>query len=226
MYEKVRLTKRQIKEDRFTAFMLNSKQQLEENWQYFAIGAVVVILGVVGIIYYLNSANESAQLAAAQLSQANMQYRQGNSQVAILTLADVLAKYGSSSYAEQATFMLGKINLETRNYEEAKHYFEMYLEKYKNDQLNRAAAMSGLGITLENQGKYPEAADTFERAVSEYTESPLLADLHFGAMRNYLMAGQIEKAREHFKIISDKFKGTGMAESAARLFYEKSQPSS
>jgi predicted negative regulator of RcsB-dependent stress response len=206
--------------------MLNSKQQLEENWQYFAIGAVVVILGVVGVIYYLKSANESAQLAATQLSQANMQYRQGNSQVAILTLTDVLAKYGSTGYAEQATFMLGKINLETRNYEEAKHYFEMYLEKYKNDPLNRAAAMSGLGITLENQGKYPEAADKFEKAAAEFPESALLANLHLGAMRNYLMAGLVEKAREHFNIISDKFKGTGMAESAARIFYEKSQPSS
>jgi len=203
--------------------MLNSKQQLEENWQYFAIGAVVVILAVVGIIYYLNSIEDSGQLAAVQLSQANMQYRQGNSQVAILTLTDILSKYGNTSFAEQATFMLGKVNLETRNYEEAKLYFEMYLEKYQNDPLNRAAAMSGLGVALENQGKYAEAANMFEKAANEFPESALLADLHLGAMRNYLMAGQVEKARGHFDIINERFQGTGMAERAARLFYEKSQ---
>jgi TolA-binding protein len=223
MFEKVKLSKRQIKEDKFTTFMLSSKQQLENNWQYFAIAAIVVVLGVVGIIYYFNSREESAALAANQLAQATMQYRQGNSQVAILTLTDILNKYGSSSFAEQATFLLGKINLETRNYEEAKLHFNSYLDKYKNDQLNRSAAMAGLAVAMENQGQYADAAAQFEKAAVEYPESALLPELHLGAMRNYLMAGQIEKAREHFDIISEKFEGTETVNNAARLFYEKSK---
>ena len=225
MHEKVKLTKRQIKRDNFTAFMLNSKQQLEENWQYFAIGAVVIILAVVGIVYYMNSQKDKAQLGAIQLAQATMQYRQGNSQVAILTLADILTKYSGTGYAEQATFMLGRVNLETRNYEEAKLYFEQYLEQYKDNALNRAAAMAGLGVTYENQGKYPEAAEMFAKAAADYPESAILPDLHFGAMRNFLLAGQKEKAKEQFDIINTKFPGTEMAVSAARLFYEKSQNS-
>ncbi len=225
MFEKVKLSKRQIKEDRFTSFMLSSKQQLEENWQYIAIGAVVVVLAVVGIVYYMNSEKDKAQLAATQLSQATMQYRQGNGQVAILTLADILTKYSGTGHAEQATFMLGKINLETRNYEESKLYFEMFLEKYENNPLNRAAAMAGLGVVLENQGKYAEAAEMFANAASEYPESALLPELHFGAMRNYLLAGQKDKAKEHFDIINEKFQGTDMTNNAARLFFEKSQAS-
>lgn len=225
MFEKVKLSKRQIKEDRFTSFMLISKQQLEENWQYFAIGAVVVVLAVVGVVYYMNSEKDKAQLAATQLSQATMQYRQGNGQVAILTLADILTKYSGTGYAEQATFMLGKINLETRNYEEAKLYFEMFLEKYKKNPLNRAASMAGLGVVLENQGKYDEAAEIFAKAATEYPESALLPELHFGAMRNYLLAGQKDKAKVHFDVINEKFQGTDMANNAARLFFEKSQAS-
>jgi TolA-binding protein len=223
MFEKVKLSKRQIKEDKFTTFMLSSKQQLENNWQYYAIGVIVVVLAVVGIIYYLNSQQESSTLAATQLAQANMQYRQGNSQVAILTLADILTKYGGSQFAEQATYMLGKINLETRNYEEAKLHFNTYLEKYKNDKLIRPAAMLGLAVTYENQGQYAEAAAQFEKTIQEFPESPQLPELHLGAMRNHLLARQDAKAREHFEIISEKFKGTETANAAARLFYEKSQ---
>lgn len=225
MQDKAKLTKRQIKEDHFTAFMLNSKHQMEENWQYLAIGAIVVILAIVGVFYYLNSAKDKAQLAATQLAQATLQYRQGNGQVAILTLADILAKYGGSSYAGQATFMLGKINLETRNYDEAKLYFEKYLNEFKDNDLNRAASMSGLGIVFENQGKYAEAAEMFSKAAVDFPESPILPDLHMGAMRNYLQAGQKDKAKEHFDIINEKFQGTDLANDAARLFFEKSQTS-
>lgn len=226
MHERVKLTKRQLKEDSFTAFMLNSKHQLEENWQYFAIGAVAIVLAVVGIVYYLNSAKETSDLAAAQLSQANMQYRQGNNQVAILTLTDILTKYGSTSFAEQATFMLAKLNLETRNYAEAKLYFEMYLEKYKKDPLQRAAAMSGLGVTLENQGQYAEAAEHFEKAIADFPESALIVVLHLGALRNELMSGQPEKAKTHLDAINEKAPNTDMATEAARLYYEKAKSAS
>ena len=49
MQSKMKLTKRQVKEDRFTTFMLTSKDKLqgefEDNWQYYVIGfAVVVVL--------------------------------------------------------------------------------------------------------------------------------------------------------------------------------------
>ncbi|MGH8015602.1 MAG: tetratricopeptide repeat protein [Candidatus Zixiibacteriota bacterium] len=225
MYEKVKLSKRQIKEDKFTAFMLSSKKQMEENWQYYAIAAVVMVLLVVGIIYYLDSRSDSSNLAATQLAQATMQYRQGNSQVAILTLSDIVTKYGSTGFAEQATFLLGKINLETRNYEEAKLYFELYLEKYKEHELNRAASLAGLGVAFENQGRYDEAAAQFEKAVQEYPESALLSDLHYGAMRNYLMAGQSEKAKVHLDVITELFGGTKVATDAALLFYEKAKTS-
>lgn len=225
MFEKVKLSKRQIKEDKFTTFMLSSKHQFEENWQYLLIGAVVLVLGIVGIVYYFDSKKETTDLAANQLAQATMQYRQGNSQVAILTLADLLSKYGNTTFAEQATYMLGKINLETRNFEEAKLYFNNYLEKYKKDELYRAASMSGLGVALENQGRYADAAAQFEKAALDFPESAFLPEFHMGAMRNYLLAGQSEKAREHFDIITKKFQGMEIVNSAARLFYEKSSQS-
>ena len=222
MQERVKLTKRQIKEDKFTAFMLSSKHHIEENWQYLAIGVVIVILAVTGIVYYMNAATESGELASAQLSQANLQYRQGNSQVAILTLTDILNKYSGTNAAEQATFMLGKVNLETRNYEEAKLYFSQYLQNYQKNPLNRSAATSGLAVALENQGNFAEAAETFEKGATEFAGSALDAELNLGAMRNFLMVGQTEKAREHYDFLVENYGDTEMAQRAARLFYEKS----
>jgi predicted negative regulator of RcsB-dependent stress response len=222
MQERVKLTKRQIKEDKFTAFMLSSKHQFEENWQYIAIGIVIVILAVAGIVYYNNSAKEAGLAAATQLSQANMQYRQGNNQVAILTLNDIVTKYPDTKAARQATYMLGKVNLETRNYEEAKLYFNQFLEKFKDDILNRAAATSGLAVTNENQGNYSEAAAIFEKGATEFAGSAFEAEFHYGALRNYLMAGMSEKAREEYEFILENYAGSEQGQKAIRLYNEKS----
>ncbi len=226
MYGKVKLTKRQIKEDKFTEFMLNSKQQVEENWQYLAIAVIVVILGVVGSVYYFDSVRETSRQAAANLSKGNLEFRGGNSQVAILTFNEIINNYGGTNSAEQATFMLGKANLQTRNYPEAIRFFELYLQKYQKNLLNRASSYSGLGAAMENQGNFQEAAEVFEKGTLELPESPLQQSLRFGAMRNYLKVDNVEKARPHFDYITENFEGSETANRAARLFYEKSTPSS
>ena len=226
MYGKVKLTKRQIKEDKFTAFMLTSKQQVEENWQYLAIAVIVAILGVVGSVYYLDSVEETSRLAAANLSKGNLEFRGGNSQVALLTFNDIINNYGGTKSAEQATFMLGKVNLQTRNYSEAIRFFEMYLQKYSKNLLNRASSYTGLGTAMENQGNFLEAAEAFEKGTMELSESPLQQSLRFGAMRNYLKVDNVEKARPHFKYITENFEGTETANRASRLFYEKSAATS
>ena len=226
MYGKVKLTKRQIKEDKFTEFMLNSKQQVEENWQYLAIAVIVVILGVVGSVYYLDSVEETSRQAAANLSKGNLEYRNGSSQVALLTFNDIVNNYGGTKSAEQATFMLGKVNLQTRNYSEAIRFFEMYLQKYSKNLLNRASSYTGLGTAMENQGNFLEAAEAFEKGTMELSESPLQQSLRFGAMRNYLKVDNVEKARPHFEYITENFEGTETANRAARLFYEKATASS
>ena len=226
MYGKVKLTKRQIKEDKFTEFMLNSKQQVEENWQYLAIAVIVIILAVVGSVYYFDSVKETSRQAAANLSKGNLEFRSGNSQVAILTFNEIVNNFGGTKSAEQATFMLGKVNLQTRNYPEAIRFFEMYLQKYPKNLLNRASSYTGLGTAMENQGNFEEAAEIFEKGTIELPDSPLQQSLRFGAMRNYLKVDNVEKARPHFEYINENFEGSESANRAARLFYEKSSASS
>ncbi|MCH8026731.1 MAG: tetratricopeptide repeat protein [candidate division Zixibacteria bacterium] len=225
MYGKVKLTKRQIKEDKFTAFMLNSKQQVEENWQYLAIAVIVVILGVVGSVYYFDSVEEASRQAAANLSKGNLEFRGGSSPEAILTFMGIINNFGGTKSAEQATFMLGKVNLQTRNYPESIRYFEMYLQKYQKNLLNRASSYTGLGTALENQGNFQEAAEAFEKGTMAMPDSPLQQSLRIGAMRNYLKVDSVEKARPHFEYITERFEGSETANRAARLFYEKARAS-
>lgn len=220
MATKVKLSKRQIKEDKFTAFVLTAKDQVMLNWQYYLVGAVALVLVIVGVVYLINSQSTANRAAADLFSQGMGEHRQGNNQVAILTFARVLEEYGGEVEAENATFMLGRLNLETNNFSEAIRYFEMYLSKYKQ-KLNRASALAGIAAAREGQLQYADAAKQFEAAIAEYPDGPLVADYHVGAIRNFVLANDLEAARKHFDEIELKFPGSRWEEQAIFLLSEK-----
>ncbi len=223
MYNKVKLTKRQIKEDKFTTFVLSSKEYVQQNWQFFAIGLVVLILVITGISYYVGSQSNRTQEAAARFARALLDYRNGNSQVAILSFSQILDDFGNDDVAEQSTFLLGKLNLESRNYPEAVRYYEMYLSRFKDNGLNRAASQAGIAACNENQGQYGVAAQKYAEAFEEYPEGPLGGDYQFSSMRCYLEANDYVKAKEHFDRISELYPGTNLVNRATRMYAEKGQ---
>ncbi len=221
MYQKVKLSKRKIKEDKFTAFMLKSKSWFIENWQFTVIGVVAAILLATAGTYYTASQASRQQEAATRLSRAVMDYRNENNQVAIMSLSQIVEEYGGDYSARQATFLLGKVNLKIRNYPEAIRYFEMYLSTYRDDKLIRASALAGIAGCYEDQANFAEAANKYAEASEEYPEGPMNGDCQLSALRNYLEAGDAENARLFYESLNADFKGTELANTATRLFMEK-----
>ncbi|MFZ5979354.1 MAG: tetratricopeptide repeat protein, partial [Candidatus Zixiibacteriota bacterium] len=131
MQNKVKLSKRQIKEDKFTAFMLESKQQFLEHWQTYVISIVGVILVVAAVAYYFNSRQAKEEESAYKFARALLDYRNGNSQIALMSLNQIITDYSGSNVAGKTTFLLGKINYESKNYPEAIRYYEQFVRDYR-----------------------------------------------------------------------------------------------
>jgi TolA-binding protein len=222
MSDKVKLTKRQIKEDKFTAFMLNSRTWFTDNWQLTIIGVAAVILVAVAGMYYSQSQETKAEEASTRFARALLDYRNGNNQVAIMGFSQIVDDYSSSQPAEQATFLLGKLNYTTRNYQEATRYFEMYLNKYRDNKMSRAASQAGIASCHEEQAAYAEAADRFQRAFDEYPDGPLGGDYLSGALRNNLKIGEVEKATANLDTIKVRFEGSELVDRAIRSLAEYS----
>jgi len=221
MYQKVKLTKRQIKEDKFTAFMLRSRTWFLENWQLVVIGAAAVALVIVAVVYYGQSRTAKSEEAANKFARALQDFRGGNDQVAIMGFTQIVDDYPGQESAEQATFLLGKLNYRTRNYEEAVRFYQMYLDKYHDDQLTRAAAQAGLAACNEDQGNYVSAAENYQKAFEEFPDGPLGGDYLYGAMRNYLQLGEVDKAQTDLDTIKARFEGSELSRRAIREFVEK-----
>ncbi len=221
MQSKVKLTKREIKEDKFTTFMLTAKDQFQQNWQFYVIGIVVVILLVAAVSYYFSSQSTKGEEASARFARAMLDYQNGNDQIAILGFTEVIDDYGGAAVCEQAVYLVGKINLDTRNYSEAIRYFQMYLDKYKADRISRAAALAGIAVASENQGNNAEAAASFVRASEEYPEGPMAADYELGAVRNFLEVGDAESAEARLAVLKKEHADDENTNRAIRLYTEK-----
>jgi len=221
MYNKVKLTKRQIKEDKFTTFMLSTREQIQENWQFWVIGLLAVILVVAAGTYYFSSQSSKSLEAAQRYAEAMSSYRSGQSQVAVIAFAQIIDDFGSEKVAEQATYMLGKANYDARNYPEAIRYFEMYLSKYKDNKLDRAASLAGIASSQENQGEYGIAADGFVKAYQEYPDGPIANDYLASAVRDFSEAGQVDQAREYLDLLKKEFPAGEPTRRARRVFAEK-----
>lgn len=221
MHGKVKLTKRQIKEDKFATFMLTAKDRFEQSWQYYVIGVVAVILAVVAVVYYFNSSRTAREDAAKKYSEAVASSSSGNNQVAILSLTQIVEQDADAVTTRQALFLLGQLNLESRNYPEATRYFEQFVSKYSDDKLMYAAALAGLGVCAENQGQYADASAKYEQAAEAYPGGPSEGDFLTSSMRSSLEAGETDKAKLRLATIKEKYKNSDVANRAERLFTEK-----
>lgn len=201
--------------------MLNAKNQITDNWQFYAIGVIIIILIVVAITYYLDSQKTKSAEATELYSQAVLQYSGGNTQIALVTLNQLVDDFTGEEAAKKATYLLGNINLQTNNYPEAIRYFQIYTSTYSENKLNLAASYAGMATAYENQGQYTEAEQNYIKAVDVYPGGPLAGDYLYGAMRTALLNGNSTQAETYKNRIEDEFPNTDLARKAVLLFTEQ-----
>ena len=221
MQSKVKLTKRQVKEDKFTTFMLNTRTQVTENWQFLVIGLVAVLVLVAAVVWYFNNQQEKTTEAEDKLAAAVSQYQSGNNQVAILGLTQLIDEFGGTPSARTATYYLAGLYLSQRNFGDAITTYQKYLDEYDDNQLERAAAYGGIAAAYEGQGDFANAADNYIKAIEAYPDGPLEADYRYGAVRNYVQTGDMEAAKAQVDTLKEKSGGTDSAKRAERLYAEK-----
>lgn len=216
MRNKVKITKRQIKEDRFTTNMLLAKDWIMENWQMVSIVAAIAVIIIVAVAYFINVGKSRETEASDRYYRAMAEFRRQNYQPAILEFTSIADDY-SGQIAGLAQFNLANAHFESKNYDEAITNFQKYIDKFHGDKLMTASAYAGIGASLENKSEFGAAADKFMEAINYYPDSPGAPDYYLGAVRNYVMAGDADKADKTLKELQEKFSGSNQARSATRL---------
>ena len=191
-----RITKKEIKQDKFVTFSLKVSEWVQKHLnQVLMVTGGVVLLAVV-VFFVLSTQAKRERKAAELLGKANMELQGGNMGAAVSDLQTVVNQYGGSKSAGQATFLLGSAYFYARDYVQAQSMFEKYLDKYNQDLLLASSAQAGIADCHVQRGNFLQAGEEFAKAASVHPAGFLAPQYLLRAADAYARAEQMDRAKE------------------------------
>ncbi len=212
----IKITKQQIKEDKFTKAMLLTRDWILDNWKALALAAAAVIIIIVAVVIYTGMQSGRSEEAGSRLTQAISQFRTQNYQAAIIELGDIADKY-SGDVAASALFYLAEAHYASRNYDEALANYTKYADKYHRHDLTLASALAGIAACLENKADYKAAAEKYFDTYQKYPESPNAPDYLLGAVRCHINLGDGSRVGEILDLLKKDYGTTDQYKNAVML---------
>jgi tetratricopeptide (TPR) repeat protein len=203
---KKKMTKQDLKEDKFVKAALQAKTYFDENSRQVTM-LVLGIFAVVAIFIIYNYTSKEGRIAAnGQLGIAQIEFSNGNYDKATVRLQKLIDKHSGSDAALQGTFLLANIYFQQKDYDDARHYFQVFIENYSGSNILLASGYAGLAACYEIDNDFMQAAELYDEAAdltTDFTESDNYCYL---AGICYKKAGQFDKAKNQFKKLVDDSK--------------------
>ncbi len=208
-----RVSKGDLKEDKFQQAVEKVAEFYYADPKRFWIGVGIALVVIVGVILLVQNrpkpvANPEAEL---RLMDALGNYFQGNNDYAEQAFRELATRFGRDYAGIKAHYYLGSIYIhsEPPRVEEAKREFATFIKKSRNDPVLSPAALIGLAICEEKLGNYARAGKIYESVYRRYPKSPLGFEGMMQAGRCYRQAGMLERAEKIYEEILEKEKPTG-----------------
>jgi TolA-binding protein len=214
-----RLTKKQLKQDKFVEGVRVALTYAREN-------IAVTVLGLIGFVALVTLAlrvggtaigGDGPQDTEADraLASARGQFLTGSLEAGAAALEDVRSRHSGSRAAREATYLLGNTLYENGEYARAQKAFEDFLKKPLHGDLLRDGARLGIAACKEETGN-------LAGATSDYLNLWNAPDAHPGTRLQAALAaarcsraqGLDERARELYEEIQARFPSTLEADEA------------
>lgn len=202
MATRQRLTKRQIKEDKFVTNLLLAQQYFTEHVGRFIMGLAAVALAAAVVFFLVSGSQAREQEANELLGRATVEFRASSFQLAAVDFQSILDNYGGTDAAAFASFYIANAYFELKNYDQAGEYFKLHLDKYKIDEMLTASAMAGLGHCYRGKGELQAAGDAFYDAYKKYPDGYVAADCLFYGAQSFAAVGDSSHAQVLWDIFS------------------------
>jgi tetratricopeptide (TPR) repeat protein len=201
---KKKVTKQDLKEDKFVKFSLQAKSYVDEHYQKImrtalAIGAVIVIL----VFYYYNS-QETEIEANSQLGIAQIEFTNGNLAKASERLVRLIEDYDGTDAANEGMFLLANTYFQQKRYPDAQVYFDKFVGGYSGSNILLASGYAGLAACEEINSNFEEAANLYEQAADLAPDFPESDNYYYLSALCYKRVGDLDKAKSIFeKLVSE-----------------------
>jgi tetratricopeptide (TPR) repeat protein len=199
-----KITKQELKEDKFVKFSLQAKNYVDENYQkLMRIGLGILAVVVIIIFFYYESVQTEVD-ANSQLGIAEIEFTNGQLSKASQRLSRLIEDYDGTDAADQGLFLLANIYFQQQNYDQAREYFEKFVDAYNGSNILLSSGYAGLAACEEADKNYMEAASLYEQAAETAPDFPEADNQLFLAGLCYKKAGDIDKAKSIFEELAEE----------------------
>jgi tetratricopeptide (TPR) repeat protein len=224
---KKKISKKELKQDALITTYAQVTSFYENNKKNISIGITVFVVVVIAAVVYLKNRSENNEKAMTQLGSIHQFFDNGQYQIAIdgvperniAGLRSIVENYGDSNAGDIAKFYLASAYYQIGNYDEALKYFE---DCSLSDELLAVSRLSGIGCCYEAKGMHRDAAAYFEKAATKNTKDINAAENLNNAARNYVLAGDKEKALDLYKRLKKNYSTTSFGRDADRYIVQLS----
>lgn len=221
MSQKVKITKKDLKQDKFTTTMLLAKDNIVEHWMYYVGGLVAVFLLVFGVTFYKQEGQTKNAEASDLFNRGMSEYMSNNYELATSTFISVVDDFGSTVSAEKALFNLGNAYFLNNNFDKAIEAFNDYLKKYGGkDKYFTCSAIAGVAASLAGKGEAQQAADKYREAAERFPDFEFAGKYYVKAMEQYVAAGNMESAKVVFAKLEKNYKDASFYDDAVLVAAE------
>ena len=182
-----------------------------------AIGAGSIVVLVLVIWFAVASGKRKEAFALQALEGARVAMDAGNLPLAQNELQRVIDTYRGTDAALHATLSLNVVRMQSNQHELASQDLQALLDRVSSGPI-AAQAAELLGIALENQGKFSEAADAFQRSSQLSSLTFEKADALLSVARARATAGDTAAAVAALeRILGDYPESAAVTEAKIRL---------
>lgn len=212
-----RITKRQIKEDKFVTFYFKAQDFIQQNLNKVLIG-LGIFAAIILITFLIIHSKQSAELnASVKLAEANSKLMRGELQPAIDILLNMSEDYSGTRSAARGVYMLAYSYFQKGEFDNAAKYFRKYLDDYGDDPILISGAYSGLAASLEQQGKFQEAAQNYEKAAIKYSSHFSAPQQLMDAARCYKLINRFADAKRCYEKLIERYPTSALKSEAEML---------
>lgn len=213
-----RISRKQLKQDRFVELVFGAWSYARQNVLIVAAG-IVFFVALVGLAFKIGGSvaggprlNEDAQRS---LATARTEFGLGRFDAGAAALEDLVARYGGSRAAREATYLLGNAYFESGDFARARETFAAFLEDPLYGDLMTDGARLAIAACHEETGDREAALEEYLALWQGGANPAARLDAAFGAARCALAEGNPQRARELYEQVQRSYPSSPYAAQAA-----------
>lgn len=159
--------KAELRDDPLVDALSVAKEFVGRKSRELSVGAVAVLIVVVGILVFLQVQAGARRKADEAFGKALAVYTAGDIQKSIDALTDVANEYKGTPHAAYSAYVLGSALVQAERFDEAIDWFEVASKGSNSAGFIPAAAIDGLSIAYEGKGDFEQALSYGRKALAD-----------------------------------------------------------